>query len=129
MKKKTYKIECTWLTLRPIFSSYWINFIYDQEGNLQDAALEIRRGFINRKYDNIELGYIRDVSATQNILQKLFNFGMVEVYAKDESSKENETGTQLLMDVKSPIQLKGFIKGLSKEVKDALGVRRLETTY
>lgn len=127
--KITVPIKTSWWTLRPLFNSYKVIISYDQNGKLSDAHLFIRSGLINRNYNHIRLGYLQDVSTSINILERIFGFGDIEIYAKDESIEHTSDGTQTLHDVLQPHSIHEFLIKLSEKVKTALGVTRWESTY
>jgi membrane protein YdbS with pleckstrin-like domain len=65
------------------------------------------RGILVRKYDEIELIRVDDVSVRQNLLQRVFNVGTVVVIASSDATEPH-----LEMDgIQDPIEVKERIRG------------------
>ncbi len=63
------------------------------------------RGFISRRMDELELMRVDDVSVSQNILQRIFNIGVVTIISADP------TDPRLLVEgIENPIEVKEKIR-------------------
>ena len=69
-------------------------------------------GFLNRKYEEILLYRIRDISMTRSFGQILLGVGTVVVHSSDKSASSLE-----IINIKAPKQVKELIHQLVEECK------------
>ena len=69
-------------------------------------------GFLNRKYEEVLLYRIRDISLTRSFWQMIFGVGTIIVISSDKSAAKLE-----IMNVKVPKEVKELIHQLVEEAK------------
>lgn len=67
-------------------------------------------GFISRKLNEVELVRVDDVSVSQNLVQRIFNVGLVTVISTDATDPRTE-----IVGIDNPIEVKEIIR---KQVRD-----------
>lgn len=80
--------------------------------SVSDDRLFRETGFLNRKYEEILLYRVRDISLSRSFGQMIFGVGTITVISSDKSSGKLE-----ILNVKSPKQVKELIHQLVEESK------------
>lgn len=79
---------------------------------LSEDRLFLRRGFFNIKQDEIVLYRVRDLRVTQNLWQRIFGVGTIQVVSTDKSIPE-----LIIKNVKQPFEVKELIHSTVEELK------------
>ena len=85
---------------------------------LSNDRLFLIKGFLNMKYDEIQLYRVRDISLKRSLWQRIFGVGTVTVNSSDQSMPILE-----LKNIKKPIEIKEMINEHVERVKIARNVR------
>lgn len=75
-------------------------------------------GIFNRKYEEVLLYRVRDISLSRSLGQMLFGVGTITIFSSDKSANKLE-----IVNVKSPKQVKELIHELVEEAKVRRGFR------
>lgn len=75
-------------------------------------------GVFNRKYEEVLLYRVRDISLSRSLGQMLFGVGTITIFSSDKSANKLE-----IVNVKSPKQVKELIHELVEEAKVRRGFR------
>ena len=75
-------------------------------------------GVFNRKYEEVLLYRVRDISLSRSLGQMLFGVGTITIISSDKSANKLE-----IVNVKSPKQVKELIHELVEEAKVRRGFR------
>ena len=80
--------------------------------SLSEDRLFRETGFLNRKYEDILLYRVRDISLTRSFGQMIFGVGTITIISSDKSAAKLD-----IINVKSPKQVKELIHQLVEEAK------------
>lgn len=80
--------------------------------SVSDDRLFRDSGFFNRKYEEVLLYRVRDISLTRNLGQMIFGVGTVTIISSDKSASKLE-----IESVKAPKEVKELIHQLVEEAK------------
>jgi len=83
--------------------------------------LFIRRGWLAKHVDELELYRVKDVVVDQGILQRVLGFGTITVLADDDTTPRLE-----LADIPSPTKFKEMIRTQYRAARQREGVRPTE---
>lgn len=85
---------------------------------LSEDRLFTEKGFLNIKYEEINLYRVRDLTLSITLFQRIFRVGSVIVHSQDETNAHLE-----IRNVKNPRQVKELIYSSVEKAKEAKGVR------
>ena len=80
--------------------------------SVSDDRLFRDTGFFNRKYEEVLLYRVRDISLSRNLGQMIFGVGTVTIISSDKSASKLE-----IENVKAPKEVKELIHQLVEEAK------------
>lgn len=80
---------------------------------ITDARIEIERGLLSRKIDNLELFRVKDLRFRQGLLQRMMGLGSIEL----DSSDVSDSGTETLEGLPGA-------RGLFDQLRDAVDAAR-----
>lgn len=81
----------------------------------------LRKGFISRRHEEIEIFRIKDVSATQSFWERIFGVGTVTIWSTDDSTPKLE-----LVGLRNPVKIKEDIRRESRRARKREGIRGAE---
>ncbi len=88
---------------------------------LTTQRLFVRRGWLSRHVDELELYRVKDVAVNQGILQRLLGYGTVTVLADDDTTPETD-----LVRISSPTKVKEMIRTQYRAARQREGVHPAE---
>lgn len=86
--------------------------------SLSDDRLFVETGFLNRKYEEILLYRVRDISLARNLGQMIFGVGTIKIISSDMSAGELQ-----IVNVRASKQVKELLHQLVEEAKIRRGFR------
>ena len=84
---------------------------------LTDEKLIIDTGFLSRKQEEVRLYRITDFSVKQNLIERIFRIGKIEI-----SSSDNTQGEFILLGVKSPYEIKELLSDHVEKEREKKGI-------
>ncbi len=100
--------------------SVWIR-VKSCRYRLTTQRLFVRRGWVARHVDELELYRVKDVAVNQGILQRLMGYGTVTVLADDDTTPETA-----LVKISSPTKVKELIRTQYRAARQREGVHPAE---
>ena len=85
---------------------------------VSEDRLFVETGFLNRKYEEILLYRVRDISLSRSLSQMIFGVGTISLVTSDRTAAELK-----VVNVKAPKQVKELIHQLVEESKARRGFR------
>ena len=85
---------------------------------VSEDRLFVETGFLNRKYEEILLYRVRDISLSRSLSQMIFGVGTISLVTSDRTAAELK-----IVNVKAPKQVKELIHQLVEESKARRGFR------
>ena len=100
--------------------SVWIR-VKSCRYRLTTQRLFVRRGWLARHVDELELYRVKDVAVNQGFLQRLLGYGTVTVLADDDDTPETD-----LVRISSPTKVKEMIRTQYRAARQREGVHPTE---
>jgi uncharacterized membrane protein YdbT with pleckstrin-like domain len=91
---------------------------------LTNQRLKIAKGIIRRRFDEVELYRVKDVTEEENLLQRLFGVGDIRIL-----SAEVDTPVVMLEGVAAARALREKLRGAVEEMRLKRGVRQLDVDH
>lgn len=88
---------------------------------LTTQRLFVRRGWLAKHVEEVELYRVKDVTVDQGFLQRLLGYGTITVFSDDESTPETD-----LIRISRPITVKEMIRTQYRAARRREGVRPTE---
>ena len=98
----------------------WIR-VKSSSYRLTDQRLFVRRGWLAKHVNELELYRVKDVVVDQNVLQRLLGYGTITVLAADDTTPEVD-----LVGISSPTEVKEMIRTQYRAARQQEGVHPTE---
>lgn len=96
---------------------------YNTNYSITDQRFIMGRGVFHRRYEEIELFRIRDISIKRTFVMRLFGLGSILIYSRDMTHPESK-----IKAIGSPFKVADLLRKNIYEAKEARGLREMEVT-
>lgn len=97
--------------------------IHTTNYSITNQRLIIGKGIFHRRYEEVELFRVRDISIRRSLIMRLFGLGTVIVYSRDMTSPDTR-----LRSISRPFVVADTLRKHVFAAKEARGLREMEVT-